>query len=263
LQKLFYFEASLLTDQFATAKTNLMETLTDKTFTCPACKIADSGNLCSNCGEVLQPQRITFGKLLKDIPDIFDLEYGLLYTIRTFFTRPGHEIREYFAGDRQKHYKPIKFILFIGGLVTFLMVGSDIRGVGGNSANDLNAQWESAIMIFQFPIIALCTWLIFKKRKYNFGEHLVANAFLIGEVIVYKIILFPLYLVLNGTAGVDTLTGFYLLWILCYYTYAYYDWFYHRSTAPGFFKALGVTCFIFVVVAISTIPIEFLISKLA
>lgn len=231
---------------------------------CPHCQEPGKGQVCSECGEDLHPKRITFFRILKDIPDVFfDLEFGLLYTLRTFITRPGREIREYFAGDRQKHYKPLKFILFMGGLVTLLMVTFNITdGREMTPMEEFSWQWNSAILIFQFPIISILTWLIFKKRKYTFGEHLMANAFLIGEVITFYIIFFPALYYFNKTIGVTVIQFLYSFWILGYYTYAFYDWFYHKKTAAGFFKSLGVTIFIFVTVMIITVPIQYLFFHL-
>ncbi len=237
-----------------------MDSITETTPLCPACKIPGTGKLCAACGETLYHKRITLTQLLKHIPDVFDLDHGLIYTIRSFLTRPGKEIHEYFAGDRSKHYKPLKFILFIGGIVTLLMINFKIgNGSEPTAFEKFETQWNSAILIFQFPVIALCTWLIFRKRKYNYGEHLVANAFLIGEVIMFHIVFFPVYLLLNNSIGINIIYFFYLLWILSYYTYAFYDWFYNKQTAVGFFKSMGITIFIFIVTLIVSIPLEIML----
>ncbi len=82
---------------------------------CPCCDTLSDGQVCKHCGENLRPKRITFYNIIRDIPDVFfDVDNGLFYTMRTFLLRPGKEIRKYFAGDRKRHYKPLKFVLFIG-----------------------------------------------------------------------------------------------------------------------------------------------------
>lgn len=236
-----------------------MELQTEAAVHCLACKQPGEGNLCSYCGELLHPKRITFIKLFQDIPDLFDIEHGLFYTVRTFLTRPGQEIRDYFAGIRSKHYKPVKFVLFITGLLTLLMVSADIND-GTTTSEDYASNFSAVILLFQFPIVALLTWMIFRKRKYTYGEHFVANAFLIGEVIIFNIICFPVYMLVNGTSGVILVQGVYLIWIYIYYTYAFYDWFYNKKTAAGFFKSAGVTFIVyFTVLGILTPVIEYLI----
>ncbi len=231
---------------------------------CPACKRESGGEVCMHCGETLYPKRITFARLLQSIPDVFfDIESGLFYTARTFLTRPGTEIRQYFAGDRSKHYKPLKFILFIGGLYTFLFVKFDINnGQKQSGFDEFGLQWNSVILLFQFPLIALTTWLLYRKRKYTFGEHLVANAFIIAEVSLFSIILFPLYYIFNGTQVIDVLQTLYLLFILCYYPYAFYDWFYQKKTKRGLFISIGFVIIIFIAIMIFTYLLQLILYYL-
>jgi hypothetical protein len=232
----------------------LKETTSSQPALCPHCKTPGSGKLCSQCGENLHPKRITFAKLIKDIPDVFfDLEYGLLYTIRTFLTRPGAEIKEYFAGDRQKHYKPVKFVIFVAGLATLLFIFFDINDGTERAKEDIQEVYSAAILLLQFPLISVGTWLFFRNRKYTFGEHLVANAFLIGEVVLFNIVFFPVYLMLNGTQFIGLIALLYIFWIIFYYTYVLYDWFYEKKTTAGFFKSLGVTLLLFVIVQLLTV----------
>jgi hypothetical protein len=225
---------------------------------CPACKRESGGEICMHCGENLYPKRITVMRLLQSIPDVFfDVESGLFYTARTFITRPGREIRQYFAGDRSRHYKPLKFILFIGGLYTFLFVKFKINDGGKASAfEDFGLQWNSAILLLQFPLIALTTWLLFHKRKYTYGEHLVANAFIIAEASLFNIIFFPLYYSFNGTKGITWLQVAYLLFILFYYSFSFYDWLYSRKTKRGLVISIVFTIILFITIEILTLFIE-------
>jgi hypothetical protein len=231
---------------------------------CPACKRESGGEVCMHCGETLYPKRITFARLLQSIPDVFfDIESGLFYTARTFLTRPGTEIRQYFGGDRAKHYKPLKFILFIGGLYTFLFVKFDINnGQKQSGFDEFGLQWNSVILLFQFPLIALTTWLLYRKRNFTYGEHLVANAFIIAEVSIYKVILFPLYYLLNGTSGINILEISYLLFILVYYPYAFYDWFYQRKTKRGLFISIVFVVILFIMIQIFTYILQLILYYL-
>lgn len=228
---------------------------------CPACKKESGGEVCMHCGENLYPKRITFASLLHSIPDVFfDIESGLFYTARTFLTKPGTEIRQYFAGDRARHYKPLKFILFIGGLYTFLFIKFDINnGTKQGAFQEFGQQWNSVILLFQFPLIALTTWLLYRKRKYTYGEHLVANAFIIAEASLFNILLFPLYYFFNGTKGVDVLQVAYLLFILSYYPFSFYDWFYDRKTKRGLVISIVFVLILFIMIIIFTIIIQVLL----
>jgi hypothetical protein len=238
---------------------------------CPACAGESGGKICMHCGENLYPKRITFPRLLKTIPDVFfDLEYGLLYTIRTFFKRPGRELREYFAGNRQKHYKPLKYLLFICGFVIFLNISFNIKGTQeglyassykqqdellspanktGPKLDEFAKQWESAIILLAYPFAALASWLLFKKKKLTFGEHLVAVAYFIGQVTLFPIFFFPAYYFWNGTNVIDVLYTIYFLFILAYLSYAYYDWMYAKKTISGFFICTGASVLLLLVFA--------------
>jgi len=200
---------------------------------------------------VLDPKRITLKGIGSSVPDVFfDIEHGLFYSIKMLIIKPGDTIRLFFEGDRARHYKPLKFVLFLGGLYAFLFISFSIHAngmgvyeemfketatgrVSGKAIDLFTAQWTSLLMLIQFPLIALVTWLVFRKRKYYYGEHFVANAYFIGEVSLFQIILFPVYYLVNGTSGVDTINLFYTLWIWCYYSYAFYDLFYFRKTTRG------------------------------
>ncbi len=221
---------------------------------CPSCNNISEGLVCKHCGENLWPKRITFFSILKDIPDVFfDVDRGLFYTIRTFLLRPGKEIRKYFAGDRIRHYKPLKFVLFIGGFAAFLYAKFQFNnGEPQPVILQFGNNWTSLIMLVQFPILALFTWLIFHKRKYTYGEHLIGNAYIIGEVLLFKIALFPMFYYFNGSPSFDYAEGLYLLSIIFYYSFAYYDWFYQRKGSEGLIVSIVFVFLLFIVIQVFT-----------
>ena len=212
--------------------------------------------------------------MVTSVPDVFsDVEHGLFYTIKTMFMKPGETIRRYFNGERQRHYKPLKFILFIGGLVAFLFISFNIHPyyagddvfktsiytkakINVRLLNQFAIQWTSVLMLIQFPLIALASWLVFRKPKYFFGEHLTANAYFIGEVLIYHIVLFPVYWLVNGTQWVNILYSLYELWIVGYYTYAFYNWIYGGKTTGGFFKSLLFVICTFIFITLLTLDIN-------
>ena len=221
---------------------------------CPACGRESGGEVCMHCGEILYPKRITVSRIIRDIPDVFfDLEQGLFYTIRTFLYNPGIQIKRYFAGDRSRHYKPLKFILFIGGFTTFIYAKCPITdGKPETAIEAFGTQWNSLILLLQMPLIAFITWLVFKKRQYTYGEHLVANSYIIAEVSVFNILIFPIQYFVNGTPYVAICYGLYLLFIIWYYSFAFYDWFYDRKGGHGLAKSISLTFGIFFVIMLFT-----------
>ena len=235
---------------------------------CPACGKSSVGKYCTYCGEPLQPKRFTFWSVVKSVPEVFfHVGESSFYTISALLKYPGRMVREYFAGNRRRHYKPINFFLFIAGLVVLLFLSFHIHGTEdarvytsllddkelGKKLDSFSDKSLTAILIFQFPIIAFFTWLLFRSRKYYFGEHLVANAYFIGEVSLTKIILFPAYLIFNGTATIEILDDVYAGLVVVYYTYAFYDWLYYRKTWKGFFISFAFVLVVYIIVMLITL----------
>ena len=225
---------------------------------CPACGLKSGGELCMHCGESLVPKRITVATLLHAIPDVFfDLDHGLFYTMRSFLTRPGKQIRSYFAGNRKRHYKPIKFVLFIGGFAT--LIYSRFVFTNGRPQSNFESfgiTWNSLILMIQFPIIAFFTWLLYRKQQYTFGEHLVSNAYLSGEVLLFYIALFPLYYLLDGSSSIIIAQLLYPMFILLYYSFAFYDWFYIRKGSAGILFSFVLVLLLMIFIAILTYFIQ-------
>ena len=197
-------------------------------------------------------------QLAHDVPDVFfDVDRGLFYTMRKFLTQPGTQIKKYFAGHRLQHYKPLKYVLFIGGLNAFIYAKVPItNGVPQSGLEAFGTQWNTLLLLLQFPLIALATWAIFRKRKYTYGEHFIANAFLIGEVSLFNIALFPLRYCLNNTPSVIIGDLLYLSFIIGYYSFAFFDWFYDRKGLKHFVSCFGFVFGLTILVLIITFIIQ-------
>ncbi len=219
---------------------------------CPACRKISQGDFCMHCGEKLVQDRITFKRFIRGIPFIFfNFDHKFFRTVYFLAKCPGAMVRNYFSGDRHRYYKPISFFMFIGGLIALLYLSFHIGGTNdkvyeellddkelGKKLDIFANQFIVGTLFIQFPIVAFFTWLFFRKRKYTYGEHMVANAFFIGEVSLYWIILFPVFLVLNKSKNIDLLYTSYSVVIVIYYAYAFFDWFYEKRTWKGFFISL-------------------------
>ncbi|HWC52987.1 MAG TPA: DUF3667 domain-containing protein [Chitinophagaceae bacterium] len=247
---------------------------------CPACGKMSVGNYCVHCGEKLEHGRYTFQQFLKSIPEvILDNGFGIFYTIYELIIHPGQMVKSYFSGNRKKHYKPVNFFLFIGGLVAVLFISFHISAPDANLyegwVNDkelgaqldkINNEYLTGILLLQFPIIAFFTWLFFRRKEHFFGEHLVANAYFIGEVELIRLLLFPIYLLNNKTDLVNTLDLVNAGLILCYYIYAFYDWLYNKKTWSGFFIIVVFVVILYIIVMMLTmiliVPGLYLFSQL-
>lgn len=245
---------------------------------CPACGKISQGDFCMHCGEKLQHDRISFKHFIRDIPFVF-FNFGPKF-FRTVFAlakSPGNMVKKYFSGDRVRYFKPINYFMFIGGFVVLLHLTFHIGGTNdkfyedlldnkdlGKKLDQFDEQFLAGLLFIQFPIIAVFTWLFFRKRKHLFGEHLVANAFFIGEVSLYWIILFPAFLIFNHTKTADTLFTVYSLFVVAYYVYAFYDWLYNKKTWKGFFLIFIFVVVLYLLITVLTIfllPVLYVIKE--
>lgn len=245
---------------------------------CPSCGRMSPGYYCMYCGEKLHHDRITFKRFAKGIPLVF-FNFGKSFfdTVFVLVKRPGDFVKKYFKGDRARYYKPISFFMFIASLVLLLFLTFHISAPDNKifedftndkdlaaKLDDFNSQYLTGILFVQFPIIAFFTWLFFKRREHYFGEHLVANAFFIGEVNIYKILLFPIYLAVNHTNAVNTLDEVYALLVVGYYVYAFYDWLYSRKTWKGFLTILVFVVVLYIFIMLMTyflVPLLYFIKQ--
>lgn len=219
---------------------------------CKGCGNNSNGNYCTQCGEYLHPERFTIKKIASSIPDVFlEVEHGLFYTIKELFKNPSAAIASFLAGNRSKHYQPLKFVLIMSGLYALLFIYFDIHGVEGvyggvtdaNNAQLLEEQYvkcQSIINVFSLPFLSLLTWLFFRKNMY-YGEHLLMNCFIIGIVLFIQVLCFPIMLLKNGTVWVDWINDILTLATVYIAARTYYGLFYEknkRNLVIAIFKTL-------------------------
>jgi len=96
------------------------------------------------------------------------------------------------------------------------------------------------------PFNAFASWLLFRKRGYNYAEHLVANTFLIGHLAFLGLFIVPVFYLLpsSETFGIFNMV-FSLSVSAFFYSFAYKQWFkdpWGESIARGVITALlGIT----------------------
>jgi len=109
-------------------------------------------------------------------------------------------------------------------------------------------------MLISLPFISLASFLFYPLQKYNYFEHLVLNAYMIGQTLVISFILIPVLLIMN-VSWISYL-------ISAPVTIGYFIWFYMqvftayspsrrvvRMLLTGLFAyiviVIGITIFIF------------------
>lgn len=224
---------------------------------CKNCATEFEGKFCPECGQKAKTGRITIRQVFKEIQSHFiHFDQGFLFTIKEMTLRPGHTVREYIAGKRVQHVKPVKF-MFWSTAISFLFthyaglqdkVLKQIENQSGAKPNtpqlgqklsDFITGHPSLVILFILPAIAFCSWLFFRKKGYNYAEHFTVSAFLLGEMSLFSILISAGYLWLDRItlAQMAFIGSFqWVLWLI-YYGWAYQQFFEGKQKFKTWLKA--------------------------
>jgi hypothetical protein len=157
---------------------------------CLNCGAPVTGKFCSQCGQKKETHRFTIGHLLAHdlVHGMFHLDKVFPYTAKKLFTRPGYAVREYIEGKRISYFNPVTFLLLViaANLSIQLITGfsyANLFGIASKNASTmeqvqhfLQKNYKPMILV-TLPFISLCTWLVFRKARQNYAEHLVMNTY--------------------------------------------------------------------------------------
>lgn len=216
--------------------------------TCKNCSFEFEGKFCPKCGQKSKTGRITIRQVFNEARQHFiHFDQGFLYTIRELALRPGHSIREYIAGKRVKHVKPVKFMFWataINLLVMHLLrLDEDIlkkvaeqQQTNNPKANEMSQKLSgfifehpSILLFSMIPVIAVCSWLFFRRRGYNYAEHFVVSAYLMGEISLAAVVTAPISKFLNN---ISTTTAPMTLFAVAIWV-VYFGWAYGQLFPSG------------------------------
>lgn len=176
------------------------------TTVCKNCAAEYTGKYCPECGQKAKTGRITTKTVLQEIrKNLVHYDRGFLHTAIQLLRRPGHTVRDYLDGKRVEYTKPVQYMLWATAInfLLFQLLGQDKEMLqalseqpGQNAAGVKITQYifdHPAIITFlMIPNIALFSWLYFRKAGFNYAEHFVLNAYLMGEVSMLGILTSPL-----------------------------------------------------------------------
>lgn len=225
---------------------------------CKNCDCEFEGKFCPQCGQKAKTKRITTKQVLNEARQrIFHYEQGFWYTARQLLTRPGHAIREYLEGKRVRHIKPIKFMFWAAAIsfLVFHLIGLDKdmmqkiatqQGADNPIGQQLSQKIfqvftdHPAIMMFcMIPMIAFWSWVLFRRKGYNFAEHFVLNTFLMGELSLASVVTSPISKAMSSISTTTwPITLFSVsIWVV-YFSWAYSQFFQQRR--PGIWLKGGL-----------------------
>lgn len=182
----------------------------------------------SNDIEVTIPKtikRLTFRSLLDDIAEAFNLDKGLLYTLKGMTLRPAQTIQEYLDDKRYVVMNPVKFFILIVGTTLLIAsqtgyfdnayvtegfeVGYTSVSEDGEIPEEVKAleeqityyyknyfvKYQNIWFLITIFFTSCFTYLFFRKRGFNFVEHNIINLY----AFVYTYLFFALMVIFNLT----------------------------------------------------------------
>ena len=157
---------------------------------CKNCAAPVIDKYCSNCGQPKLLKRVDGHYLAHEIQHILHFEKGIFYTVKELLIRPGKNVREFIADNRDRLVKPVAFIVItslIYSTINHLFHVEEgfvsYKGLENSAIGKIMAWVEGHYgyaNIIMGVFIALWVKLFFKKYNYNFFEILILLCFVMG-----------------------------------------------------------------------------------
>lgn len=180
------------------------------TATCLQCQQESTGKFCHNCGTALALPRFTMHSLGHSlVHDLHLVENTFVRLTRDLALRPGPTIQG-ILDRRRKYMGPLSYYITSAALFAFAAVKvhyfAHMPVAGSNASAEVKKTMDEVMHLLEgqlklislvlIPIQAFFTWLVFKKQRYNYAEHLVMNL-LAGGVgnVVWLFTCLPLFLI--------------------------------------------------------------------
>ncbi|MCZ8284970.1 MAG: DUF3667 domain-containing protein [Bacteroidia bacterium] len=203
-------------------------------------------SVCSQCGQPAKLKRIDAHYISHEIQHLLHFEKGLLLTVKELLTRPGETIKEHLTVNRNRHIKPIPFLIFTSLIYTlishyfhlnkaFEAQGAEAAALSKSSISTLFKWLEGHYgyaNIMMGGLIALWIKVFFRRYQYNIFEITILLCFVMGE----GMLLLAVETLVVGLIGNPMLLSFvgFIIWF--YAAWAIGQFFENRK-ASGYIKA--------------------------
>lgn len=181
-----------------------------------------------NLTEERSIHRITFPHMLNSLVDAFNLDRGLIYTLKRLYTVPGKMVQDYLYQGRYHYTPPFRMLLVSTTLVLLLIQYSksgmelfQLRPEGAteeetNLARTVLVDYYNLFLWLFIPVLGFFSWLFNRRSRYNYAENLVFQTYLmvIGNIL-YVVML------LDHIVPMAVLSALYMLTSLTYSIIAY------------------------------------------
>lgn len=168
---------------------------------CTHCLQPISVNFCQHCGNPTKLERIDRKYALQEAVSLLGFERGFLYTIKQLLLTPGQTIHDYLTKSRNKYTKPLTFLLLTSAIYTFVAHYFKVESVYQARIEKTyrNSSITNIILLIQdnygyaniisTVFIILGLKLFFRKYAYNIYEIAVLLFFVMGEVMIFSVLI--------------------------------------------------------------------------
>lgn len=234
---------------------------------CKSCGEPLVGPYCAQCGQSPYKGKLTIKRAIGDLFNaVTNVERGFTHTIIRMTTSPGIVIKEFLNGKTRPYFLPARYAFIMVTISALILIKTGIFDLSQQAFNNpdsmsenqraMNAEIQNYVkqflnffVLIQLPFNAFISWLLFRKRGYNYAEHFVANTFIIGHLSLIGLIIIPVYYLIpsSETFGVVNMI-FSLSLSAFFYSLVYKQWFkdpWDESIARGVLTAiLGIVLMI-------------------
>lgn len=179
--------------------------------TCLNCKqpIVEDAHFCHHCGAKVVRERLTLWGFFAQLGQtVFNTDSSVWRTLGHLCYAPGRVCRSYIEGVRKRYLRPVSYLFFVAGLygLTILLSDGEIRyfhedfALGFTSYDDATGLSEEerakqlrplalTFILLSIPILSLISRLIYRRAGFNLAEHLVINAYYMGQLLFLNLVL--------------------------------------------------------------------------
>ena len=179
---------------------------------CKNCNSLFEGKFCPQCGQAASTHRINALYFLHDIPhSVLHVDKGFPFTFYQLVKRPAAALKEYLAGRRVSYDRPFSYVLIMSAISVLIVsrIRSYIEILQEHTGAKVHhtsflSHYQAVFIFLMIPLAGAITWLVFRKGKYNFWEHILINTYLTAQlnVLLVLISIFSLLkFLITGSAG--------------------------------------------------------------
>jgi hypothetical protein len=227
---------------------------------------------CGQCGQTAHLHRLNMHYVLHEGAHfVTHTDKSIFSLLLKLAHQPGYIARSFIEGKRKRYLSPLNFYLIIIGMfvfvlsslktferpATFSQTREDVRQIKDPVKRDRRlAKLERSEEVTKFmgkysnlvsmlgatPLTAFLFSIFYRKSRYNFTEHLVANFYFSGfTAFIFILLVAPLTYIFQNITVYLSIIGAFLLFELIYKSIAYYQFMNRKGTRHYLYALLIAT----------------------